>query len=1097
MWSALHRMRQARQDFLVASRFQSQGFSIDNASRRLSCGKLSTMSGSVVKMKRRQSYVPVDDRDKEHICWWQERMNLCQKPTTKEMIKLLIPTNLLGLDPNLRHGSLRDGSLNAELLDAKRKFPREVLLCRIGEFYEACGFDACILVEFAGLNPMGGIRANASPRAGCPIANLRQTLDNITQQGLSVCVMEEVQGAAPSKYRKDRFIAGHAHPGSPYIYGLAAAESDFEFPEPCPVVGISQSVRGYTFVSVLEMMRTYTVEDGLTEEALVTKLRSVQYQQLFLHRSLRGNSSGSVRWGSSGDGALLWAECKGKDVEWFDRDPVSFLLDKVKEMYDIEDQAEFREIARPSLKRPRPVYLGTASQAGILPVPEIPSLLKVLVPSDTTSLCVRYLRDLLLNPPPYATAAAIQECLKLMTSVKCSIPEFLCVSAAKLVKLIGAREVNHLEFSRIKHLAEDVLYMHENDSLRDIFHLLLEPTILASGLQLEAEQLVTDCKQLVDRISSVISCTGDPEQLINSYEHVPDDFFIDFESSWKGRVQRKLSEDFYADVDRNAAELNSAIVGDFLPVLARAKSLVRSCYGNGNGEICYVPDHQAVWFKGKGFMPLLWGSETPGEEEIKRLIPALDSKGKKVGDDWHTTGRVESAVMSYREAATKANFAVVKALRCLSDDVRTYLNTIIFISMFCVIAKAFFAHASEGKRRKWVFPVLGGEQEPLVFSGLLPYWLDSTQDFAIPNSFEMSSIFLLTGPNGGGKSSLLRSVCAATLLGLCGLMVPASKAVIPQLDSIMLRVVSQDSPSEGKSLFQMEMAELKTLLLETTRRSLVLVDELCKGTDVQKGTCILASVLENFDRLGCLGIVSTHLHGLLDMKLDTNNVVLKAMGTRKVLQGGLQPTWELIDGECRESLAFETAKGEGVTEEILDRARELYEEMQKKYLSQSKPMVDGNEVRHESTLDSNAAASSVPRIQGARNLKDLEQEVLRICKDQLNGTFVLSSTCYFVGARQQPPPFTSNHSCVYILHRPDGKFYVGQTDNLSGRIASHRTSMGLKQAPFLYLPVSNKSVACQLETALITQLTQQGLNLVNKVDQRHKHFGISPVEAPF
>lgn len=87
-------------------------------------------------------------------------------------------------------------------------------------------------------------------------------------------------------------------------------------------------------------------------------------------------------------------------------------------------------------------------------------------------------------------------------------------------------------------------------------------------------------------------------------------------------------------------------------------------------------------------------------------------------------------------------------------------------------------------------------------TGLSPYWFDVVQGSAVLNTVEMQSLFLLTGPNGGGKSSLLRSLCAATLLGICGFMVPAESAVIPHFDSITLHMKSYDSPADGKSSFQ-------------------------------------------------------------------------------------------------------------------------------------------------------------------------------------------------------------------------------------------------------------------------------------------------------
>jgi hypothetical protein len=90
----------------------------------------------------------------------------------------------------------------------------------------------------------------------------------------------------------------------------------------------------------------------------------------------------------------------------------------------------------------------------------------------------------------------------------------------------------------------------------------------------------------------------------------------------------------------------------------------------------------------------------------------------------------------------------------------------------------------------------------MELAGLFPYWLDVNQGNAILNDVHMRSLFVLTGPNGGGKSSILRSVCAAALLGICGLMVPSASAVIPHFDSIMLHMKAYDSPADGKSSFQ-------------------------------------------------------------------------------------------------------------------------------------------------------------------------------------------------------------------------------------------------------------------------------------------------------
>ncbi|KAH9307958.1 hypothetical protein KI387_035869, partial [Taxus chinensis] len=1037
--------------------------------------------------------------------------------------------------------------------------------------------------------------------------NLRQTLDDLTRNGFSVCVVEEVQGPSQARTRKERFISGHARPGSPYVYGLAGADIDVEFPEPVPVVGISRSARGYCFISVLETMQTFSAEDGLTEEAIVAKLRACPCQSLFLHSSLRNKSSGTSRWGAFGEGGLLWGECSLKNYEWFDGDPISQLLSKVRELYGLDLEQKFRNVTIPSEGKPRPLYLGTATHIGVMPSEGVPSLLKVLLPPDCVGLCTMYLKDLLLNPPPYHIASSIQDACRLMCNVTCAIPDFVCVPAPKIVKLIGAKEANHIEFCRIRNMTKEIFYMHEKIELRGIIDKLIDPTWMATGLKIDIETLVTECKEIADTIGKVIVLEGESVQAVYSSPIIPDDFFIEMESSWKGRVKRVHAEDVFLEVEGAAEALCLAVETDFYPIVLRVKAVANPLQSGAKGEISYYKDHESIWFKGKCFAPAVWAN-TPGEEQIKGLIPATDAKGKKVGAEWYTTHRVEEALNSYREAVVKANFRVMEILRGLAENLQSKTNTLVFVSVLSVITKALFAHVSEGRRRDWVFPMLkevdpnsfkmsGYVQNQLEIVGLVPYWLNVVQGAAVPNTIEMQSLFLLTGPNGGGKSSILRSICATTLLGICGLMVPAEKATMPHFDSIMLHMLSYDSPADGKSSFQMEMSEMRSILSEATKRSLVLVDEICRGTEVQKGTCIAASMIEELDSIGCIGVISTHLHGLLDLPLKAKNLVHKAMGT-DIINGQIKPTWKLRDGVCRESLAFETARCEGIPENVVRRAAELYasfkhDEIQilgnknggsrtgtassenfsyfcngentrykqttitKKInisnsstpnfseIEQSIALFEndhdrtgsdhtailnfnGQNWRPESATDPNVEGSELTAIESMpmpttdtknskfpelpvnkstesrseRNqklLKDAENAFFSTCEkklkelDRQEPLLPKSSNicCSSIGARERPPPSLVKSSCVYMLQRPDGKFYVGQTDDLAGRISAHRSVEGWQNVPFLYIKVPGKSVGRELETLLINKLPLLGIELVNKADKNHRNFGTS------
>ncbi|KAM6565575.1 hypothetical protein CsatA_024703 [Cannabis sativa] len=1122
----------------------------------------------------------LSEKELSNILWWKERMEDCRKPSTVQLIKRLEYSNLLGLDVSLKNGSLKEGSLNWEILQFKSKFPREVLLCRVGEFYEALGIDACVLVEYAGLNPFGGLRSDSIPRAGCPVVNLRQTLDDLTRNGYSVCIVEEVQGPANARSRKNRFISGHAHPGSPYVFGLVGLDHDLDFPEPMPVVGISRSARGYCINLVLETMKTYSSEDGLTEEALVTKLRTCRCHHLFLHTSLRHNSSGTCRWGEYGEGGLLWGECVARHFEWFDGNPVTDLLSKVhicgmllfiitfsvilcfgcyghsmnfqvKELYGLDDEVTFRNVTISSENRPRPLTLGTATQigwfcfimyhiytfknpdkimcqtiligfvlSGAIPTEGIPCLLKVLLPSNCTGLPLIYVRDLLLNPPAYDIAFTIQATCKLMSTVTCSIPEFTCVSPAKLVKLLELREANHIEFCRIKNVVDEVLHMHKNSELNEILKLLMDPTWVATGLKIDFETLIDNCKWASDKIGEMITLDGEMDHNEGYSSVVPNDFFEDMESSWKCRVKRIHIEEEFAEVERAAEALSLAVTEAFMPIITRIKATTAPL-GGPKGEILYAREHEAVWFKGKRFSPAIWAG-TPGEEQIKNLKPALDSKGRKVGEEWFTTIRVEDALTRYHEAGAKAKARVLELLRTLSSELQAKTNILVFSSMLLVIAKALFSHVSEGRRRQWVFPMLiesskskvdvesfnGTDGMKLV--GLSPYWFEVAEGSAVNNTVDMQSLFLLTGPNGGGKSSLLRSICAAALLGTCGFMVPAESALIPHFDSIMLHMKSYDSPADGKSSFQVEMSEIRSIIASTSKRSLVLIDEICRGTETAKGTCIAGSIVETLDKIGCLGIVSTHLHGIFSLPLNAKNTVFKAMGSVNV-NGQTKPTWKLLDGICRESLAFETAKREGISERIIQRAEELYNSV---YAKEGIPGENDTEIQHLCSYESlngsdrpdfqsnNSGRKDSERSRSLNQMevlqKEVETNVIMICQKKLIELHKKEKIpelseihCVPVGPREQPPPSTVGASCVYVMLRPDKKLYVGQTDDLEGRIRTHRSKDGMQKARFLYFTVPGKSLACQLETLLINQLPNQGLNLTNIADGKHRNFGTS------
>ena len=236
------------------------------------------------------------------------------------------------------------------------------------------------------------------------------------------------------------------------------------------------------------------------------------------------------------------------------------------------------------------------------------------------------------------------------------------------------------------------------------------------------------------------------------------------------------------------------------------------------------------------------------------------------------------------------------------------------------------------------------------------------------------------------------------------------------------------------------MSEIRSIITRATSKSLVLIDEICRGTETAKGTCIAGGVIETLDAVSCLGIVSTHLHGIFDLPLKTKNVVFKAMGAEHV-NNQTMPTWKLIDGVCRESLAFETAQREGVPSELIERAKELYAAVYAKdslrrdeRFSASAVVEASNMVTSRPSHPEMEISPSVKSVRSAETLSvEVEKAVISICEESLMELYkkhhLLEPSplrCVLIGAKEQPPPSTIGASSVYIMLRPDRKLYVGE-----------------------------------------------------------------------
>lgn len=194
----------------------------------------------------------------------------------------------------------------------------------------------------------------------------------------------------------------------------------------------------------------------------------------------------------------------------------------------------------------------------------------------------------------------------------------------------------------------------------------------------------------------------------------------------------------------------------------------------------------------------------------------------------------------------------------------------------------------------------------------------------VPNDIELNSqgCLLLTGPNMAGKSTLMRQVALTSILAQVGSFVPASEAKLPLFDHIFTRIGASDQLSEGLSTFMVEMTETAEMLKESTKRSLVVLDEIGRGTSTFDGMSLAQSILEYILKdLKAMTLFATHYHELT--KLDGFAQLKNAHMTVSERNGEIRFLHTLTEGPALKSYGIQVAKLAGLPTKVTERAREL------------------------------------------------------------------------------------------------------------------------------------------------------------------------------
>ncbi|MCD7846867.1 MAG: DNA mismatch repair protein MutS [Oscillospiraceae bacterium] len=196
---------------------------------------------------------------------------------------------------------------------------------------------------------------------------------------------------------------------------------------------------------------------------------------------------------------------------------------------------------------------------------------------------------------------------------------------------------------------------------------------------------------------------------------------------------------------------------------------------------------------------------------------------------------------------------------------------------------------------------------------------------------------IITGPNMSGKSTYMRQVALITLMAQIGSFVPADYAKISICDQIFTRVGASDDLTAGQSTFMVEMSEVADIVKNATRDSLVILDEVGRGTSTYDGLSIAKSVAEyiaNPRKIGCKTLFATHYHELITLENEKPGIKNYSVAVKKG-SDGIRFLRKIVRGGVDESYGLEVAKLAGLPESILRRSREILKELEVKPVAES------------------------------------------------------------------------------------------------------------------------------------------------------------------
>ena len=792
--------------------------------------------------------------------------------------------------------------IRKQYLEIKRQYPDTILFFRLGDFYETFDKDAEISSSVLDivLTSRSVAKGQRIPMAGIPFHAAENYISRLIDQGYHVAICEQV-GEQPKKGLLPRQVIRIITPGTITEPGLLKSERNNYL----LAIIVQEDKAGLGYIDITTGEFSTTSFEGKDVESLIrAEISRINPAEILLPESQKNFIQNHYHITTLPDWQFDFSRCENL----------------IKDHFHIATLGGFGLDAYP------------------LSVCACGAILQYLSDTDRNSL------RLLTGVGIYTTAdymildPATRRNLELTKTIHTSEP------AATLLSVIDSTVTPMGKRLIVQWLNKPLININAISLRQDALEFFLKNTLLRAELKTLLRH-VSDLERIVNRIVSQHATPRDLISLRNTLSILPE---IENLFSSNAHVIQNITSGFMSCPDE--LDLLKRSVADDPPATLQNTGIIREGYSKELDQVIRSSSDAKSWISNlekvekerTGIKTLkvgynkIFGYYIEITHTNTDLVPPeYIRKQTLVNAERYITPEMKEYETLVLHAEEQIHKIEVRVFNDICSQLANSSSKLLKTAFSLAEIDVFVSFADAAANNNYSRPVLSNDSILEIRDGRHPV----VEHSQIPTKFVPNDVCfnneeiikIITGPNMSGKSTFLRQVALIVLMAQIGSFVPASGAKIGIVDRIFTRIGAQDEIYAGQSTFMVEMVETANILRNATSRSLLILDEIGRGTSTYDGLSIAWAVIEyihNHPKLRARTLFATHYHELIQLNeflphVENFNVAVSEVDNQIVF------LLKIIPGGADKSYGIHVAQLAGIPQSIIQRAHELLIDLEK------------------------------------------------------------------------------------------------------------------------------------------------------------------------